>query len=88
MIDDFCSLEESEDFFASLGGGSQEEVADEKVGGDDEVFEHTEEKAVTLYKVSDSDGIVKISEVAVKPLSQDLLDNNVGVCTDFILLIV
>lgn len=63
-------------------------MADEKVGGDDEAFEHTEEKAVTLYRVSDNDGSVNITEVSVKPLSQDLLDNNVGVCTDFILLIV
>lgn len=70
------------DFFDVLGGGSQNEVADEKAGGDDEAFESTEAKCIKLYRVSDAGGSVQVTEVGEKPLSHDLLDTNVSVCTE------
>lgn len=63
-------------FFTALGSGSPQDVPDESAGGDDEKFETAEERAVTLYKVSDGTGHLKIDPVSQKPLKQNLLDPN------------
>lgn len=61
-----------------LGSGSPEQIPDEDAGGDDLEFENHEARTVTLYKVSDSSGKMKIDKMGTKPLVQDLLDTNVS----------
>lgn len=74
--DQFSSEGDVQSFFTALGSGSPQDVPDESAGGDDEAFETTQERAVTLYRVSDGAGRLKIEPVSQKPLRQNLLDPN------------
>lgn len=76
IIDEFCDSSEVARFFELLGSGSADDISDEEDGGDDKEFESSEERTVTLYKVSDSSGSLSVEQVATKPLTQDLLDTN------------
>lgn len=76
VVDEYSPESEVQSFFTALGGGSQADIPDESAGGDDEKFETNEEKIVTLYRVSDSSGSVKIEQVGQKPLKQAMLDTN------------
>lgn len=63
-------------FFEVLGSGSPSDIPDESAGGDDEEFETSQEKVVTLYRVSDASGRMEVSKVSSKPLQQSVLDTN------------
>lgn len=76
IIDESARPEEVEEFFKELGGGSRSTLPDETKGGDDEQFERDIDAQVTLYKVSDSTGSLKIEKVGQKPLSQTSLNSN------------
>uniref|UniRef100_H3DLM0 Advillin n=1 Tax=Tetraodon nigroviridis TaxID=99883 RepID=H3DLM0_TETNG len=45
-------------------------------GPPDETFDQEQKSNLMLYHVSDADGQIKVVEVAVRPLTQDLLDHN------------
>lgn len=77
ILDQFSDTSEVQRFFTILGSGSPEEVPDADAGGDDAEFENNENKVVTLYKVSDASGKMRLDKVATKPLAQTLLDTNV-----------
>lgn len=76
VIDEFSSEVELQKFFSAMGGYSAADIPDQSAGGDDEQFENGEERAVTLYKVSDVSGSVKVDQIAQKPLKQQMLDTN------------
>lgn len=59
-----------------LGSGSPNEVPDESTSEDDETFEKGDERATTLYLVSDASGSLKVEPVAQKPLKQEMLNTN------------
>lgn len=67
---------EYEEFFRALGSGSASTVPEESAGGDDQQFESDQERIVSLYRVSDVSGQLKIELVGQKPLKQAQLDNN------------
>lgn len=61
-------------FFDELGSGSPSQIPDESAGGDDEEFEKTEERKITLYKISDANGKDRLVEsIAERPLRQEML---------------
>ncbi|XP_055902350.1 gelsolin isoform X2 [Eupeodes corollae] len=74
IIDEHSSNADIDEFFTILGSGSPDDVPDESIAEEDGVFESSDEKSVTLYKVTDDSGSVKIDSVASKPLKQELLD--------------
>jgi len=76
VIDEFSTQNEVESFFTTLGSGSPGDVPEESAGGDDEQFESTEERTVTLYRISDGTGRMEIKQVGQKPLKQNQLDTN------------
>lgn len=76
IVDDYSPQSDFDEFFAALGGGSRDKVPEEAAGGDDATFETSEEKAVSLYRVSDASGSLKIQPVGTRPLDQSLLDEN------------
>ncbi|KAL5274428.1 Gel family protein [Megaselia abdita] len=74
VIDDYTSEIDKENFFQVLGSGSPSEVPDESTAEEDAAFEKSDENSVTLYKVSDQSGKLKVDSVASKPLRQEMLD--------------
>ncbi|CAB3374990.1 Hypothetical predicted protein [Cloeon dipterum] len=75
IIDNFSSEVDVQKFFRELGGGSRAEVPPEATGGDDDAFEATQDNKVTLFKVSDASGSMKVDKVGEKPLNQNLLQS-------------
>lgn len=78
FLDQFSSEDEVQQFFEALGFGSSKQVPDESIGGDDEEFERKEESVVTLYKVSDSTGKLKVDKITEKPIKQEMLNPDVS----------
>ncbi|KAF5272844.1 hypothetical protein FQR65_LT00440 [Abscondita terminalis] len=76
VLDEFSLPTEVDEFFQVLGNGSPSEVPDESAGGDDEQFESSQERTVTLHRVSDSSGRMQVEQVGQKPLRQAQLDAN------------
>lgn len=76
IIDEYSPPAEIDKFFKALGEGSMIDIPDENAGGDDEAFENGQEKAVTLYRISDASGKLKVEQVGQKPLLQSYLDTN------------
>lgn len=76
FADEFSPQSDFDNFFKALGEGSQATVPEESVGGDDQQFESNEERVVTLYRVSDASGSLKVTPVGQKPLVQSALDTN------------
>lgn len=76
IVDEFSSEVDQEQFFEVLGSGSPSEVPDESTSEDDETFEKGDERATTLYHVTDASGSLKIDPVAQKPLKQEMLNTN------------
>lgn len=67
-----------ETFFRELGGGSAAQVPDESAAEEDEAFERKDADSITLYKVSDSSGSLKVEQIGTKPLRQDMLKTEVS----------
>jgi len=74
--DEFSNDIDQEHFFQTLGSGSPSAVPDESTSEDDETFEKGDERATTLYHVSDASGALKVETVATKPLKQEMLNTN------------
>lgn len=74
ISDEFSPQSDYDNFFEALGEGSRDEVPEESAGGDDEQFENSEDKAVTLYRVSDKTGSLEVTKVAQRPLDISMLD--------------
>lgn len=53
-------------------------MADPPKEDDDSLFEKTTESVVTLYRVSDSSGAIKVEVVGVKPLKGAMLHSQVS----------
>ncbi|XP_037093391.1 gelsolin, cytoplasmic-like isoform X3 [Pollicipes pollicipes] len=86
ILDESADSGEFEAFFEALGGGSNDDVADAPATDDDVSHERNEQKAATLYKVSDGgDDSVEIEEVGARPLTQDMLHSESGSQDCFIL---
>jgi len=74
ILDEFADAGQFEAFFEGIGGGSNDDVADAPASDDDVSHERNEQKAVTLYKVTDGgDDSVEVEEVGGRPLTQDML---------------
>lgn len=54
--DEFSPQSDFDTFFKALGGGSRDTVPEATSGGDDAQFETSEERAASLYRVSDASG--------------------------------
>ncbi|XP_030371447.1 gelsolin [Scaptodrosophila lebanonensis] len=74
IIDEFSTDADKQHFFEVLGSGSPDQVPEETTADEDGAFERTDAAAVTLYKVSDASGNLKVDPIAQKPLRQAMLD--------------
>lgn len=75
-LDEFSSDLDKQHFFEVLGSGSPNQVPDEAAEQEDGAFETADANSVTLYKVSDARGGLKIEPISTKPLRQEMLDTN------------
>lgn len=76
--DEFSAVEDKEHFFEVLGSGSVDKVPEETVGEDDGAFETKDAAAVTLYKVTDAGGSLKVETISTKPIRQEMLKSEVN----------
>ncbi|XP_046804094.1 gelsolin isoform X1 [Lucilia cuprina] len=74
IIDEFSTDMDKQNFFNVLGSGSPSQVPEESAAEEDAAFETADANSVTLYKVTDSSGKLKIEAIAQKPLRQEMLD--------------
>jgi len=74
IIDEFNTDAERQNFFDVLGSGTPDEVPEESVDEEDGAFEIRDANAVTLYKVTETNGKTKIDTISSKPLKQEMLD--------------
>lgn len=65
-----------------LGGGSPDKVPDESAAEEDGAFETKDAAAVTLYKVTDSAGTLKVETISTKPIRQEMLKSDVSYFTE------
>lgn len=77
-IDEFGTADDQEEFFRTLGGGSAAQVPDESAADEDAAFETKDANAVTLYKVSDAAGSLKVDTISTKPIRQEMLKSEVS----------
>ncbi|XP_061390689.1 gelsolin [Musca vetustissima] len=76
IIDEHSTDADKQHFFDVLGSGSPNQVPEESVAEEDGAFETTDANSVTLYKVSDASGKLKIDTIAQKPLRQEMLQSS------------
>lgn len=74
IIDEFSTETDKQNFFNVLGSGSPNAVPEESAAEEDSAFETTDANSVTLHKVTDSTGTLKIEPISTKPLRQEMLD--------------
>lgn len=74
--DEFSTDMDKQNFFNILGSGSPSQVPEESAAEEDAAFETADANSVTLYKVSDASGKLKIDTVAQKPLRQEMLETS------------
>lgn len=60
-----------------MGGGSAAQVPEDSTAEEDSVFETKDASAVTLYKVSDAGGSLKVDTISTKPIRQEMLKSEV-----------
>lgn len=53
------------------------QVPEDTTADEDGAFETKDAAAVTLYKVSDSDGSLKVDTISTKPIRQEMLKSEV-----------
>ncbi|XP_075147928.1 gelsolin isoform X2 [Haematobia irritans] len=75
IIDEFSTDGDKQNFFTVLGSGSPGQVPEESVAEEDGAFETADANSVSLYKVSDSTGKLKIDPISQKPLRQEMLQS-------------
>nr|XP_014093046.1 gelsolin [Bactrocera oleae]XP_036217180.1 gelsolin [Bactrocera oleae] len=76
ITDEFSSDLDKQHFFEVLGSGASNQVPDEAAEQEDGAFETADANSVSLYKVSDARGGLKIDPISAKPLRQEMLDTN------------
>ncbi|XP_067617390.1 gelsolin isoform X2 [Eurosta solidaginis] len=76
IVDEFSTDVDKHHFFTTLGSGSPGQVPEESSEQEDGAFETADANSVTLYKVSDAKGGLKIDSISTKPLRQEMLDTN------------
>ncbi|TMW39886.1 hypothetical protein DOY81_015034, partial [Sarcophaga bullata] len=76
IIDEFSTDGDKQSFFDILGSGSPNQVPEESAAEEDAAFETADANSVTLYKVTDSSGKLKIEPISQKPLRQEMLDTH------------
>ena len=59
-----------------MGSGSPNQVPEESAAEEDAAFETSDANSVTLYKVTNSSGKLKIEPISQKPLRQEMLDTH------------
>lgn len=75
--DEYSTFDDKEDFFRILGSGSVDKVPDDSTSEDDDAFEIKDANAVTLYKVTDAAGSLKVETISTKPIRQEMLKSEV-----------
>lgn len=75
--DEFSTVDDRDDFFKVLGSGSADKVPDESAAEEDAAFETKDAAAVTLYKVTDAAGTLKVETISTKPIRQEMLKSEV-----------
>jgi gelsolin len=83
VIEPTSSAEDVAEYFKALGGGSRADMADPPADDDDSAFEKQVETVVTLYRVSDDSGTVKVDKVATRPLKREMLQSQDAFILDF-----
>uniref|UniRef100_A0A336MY83 CSON002905 protein n=1 Tax=Culicoides sonorensis TaxID=179676 RepID=A0A336MY83_CULSO len=73
IVDEFSPEIDQQHFFEALGSGSFNAVPDASTAEDDAEFEQSDARRVTLYKISDAAGSLKIDTISEKPLKQEML---------------
>ncbi|CAM1301688.1 Gel (predicted) [Pycnogonum litorale] len=63
-------------FFTELGAGSKKDVMPAEAGGEDVAHERSTQQDISLHKISDASGKVKVDRVAGKPLKQEMLNSS------------
>lgn len=53
-------------------------MPDESAAEEDSAFETKDAAAVTLYKVTDAGGSLKVETISTKPIRQEMLKSEVG----------
>lgn len=76
IVDESSCEAEVNAFFEELGAGSPADVKDAEEGGDDVEHERSADTEVSLHRISDADGELKVERVGEKPLPHTLLDPN------------
>lgn len=76
-LDEFSTLDDKEEFFRVLGSGSADKVPEDSTAEDDAAFETADAAAVTLYKVTDAGGALKVETISTKPIRQEMLKSEV-----------
>lgn len=76
ILDEHSCEAEVNIFFEELGTGSPSDVKDAAEGGDDVEHERSSDTEVSLHRISDADGELKVERVGEKPLAHTLLDPN------------
>lgn len=79
ILDEFSTFGDQEEFFNVLGSGSPDSVPEENADEEDGAFETNDAAAVTLYKVSDAGGSLKVEPISTRPLRQEMLNTDVSV---------
>lgn len=77
ILDEYSTFDDQQRFFDVLGEGSPNAVPDESAGEDDADFETRDANAVTLYKVSDAAGALRVDTISTKPIRQEMLKTEV-----------
>lgn len=77
ILDEFSSFADQQEFFTVLGEGSPEDVPDASAGEDDGAFEKNDTATITLYKVSDDGGSLRVEPISTRPLTQAMLATEV-----------
>lgn len=80
----FPDDEEKKDFFTALGSGSAGEVP--AASKCDVEFEKETADKMTLYKVSDASGQLKVEEIASGSIRKEMLDSDVNILFIYIFL--
>lgn len=73
ILDEFSTADDKEEFFRVLGSGSPDKVPDDSTAEEDGAFETKDAAGVTLYKVTDAAGSLKVETISTKPIRQEML---------------
>lgn len=61
-----------------MGSGSPDKVPEDSTAEEDGAFETKDAAGVTLYKVTDAAGSLKVETISTKPIRQEMLKSEVN----------